>query len=241
MQSFIKAFIKAQAEIQNARLDSNNPHFKSQYASLESVLAAVKPSLNKHGIAVLQPIEERDGKQFIHTMLIHESGEKIEGFSPIITEKNTAQAFGSGVSYSRRYALVAMLAIGADDDDGNEASAPVQRPAQPQPQAVKQADKPKPTGKMESAGDYRLSFGKEKGRSLSELGAIEVSKKLAWLKEKADAKFKESQGAREFMFWADAFLRKNPVDALDAALEGNRPQDNDLAPPPEFLDEPWPD
>jgi len=50
MTNLMQAFIKAQKEIHNARLDSSNPHFKSKYASLEAVLDAVKPTLNKYAI-----------------------------------------------------------------------------------------------------------------------------------------------------------------------------------------------
>ncbi len=65
--NFAKAFIKAQAEMVNASKDSTNPHFKSKYADLTAVRDACVPFLNKHGIAVLQPVVQLENKQYIKT------------------------------------------------------------------------------------------------------------------------------------------------------------------------------
>ena len=227
MTKFMQSFIKAQSEIHNARLDSNNPHFKSKYASLEAVLDAVKPTLNKYGMAVTQPLVEENGKLFVLTKVIHESGEFIESKTPVMFEKQTAQSMGSGISYARRYSLAALVCIGADDDDGNEATANYHRPD-------KKPDMPNVGNKvvnsavnLKSAGEYKLKFGKSKGKALSEMGAIEVSNMMKFVKEKADQKFRDSEMAKEFMFWAEQYL-KNNLDPLDAALNSK----------PESMDEP---
>lgn len=122
--SFAKAFIKAQSEMVKAIKDSNNPHFKSKYADLTSVRDACVPFLNNNGIAVLQPIIQLDNKQYIKTVLLHESGEEYSCLTEIIYSQNTAQAHGSGITYARRYGLQSLVCIGADDDDGNAADKP---------------------------------------------------------------------------------------------------------------------
>jgi len=119
--SFAKAFIKAQSEMVKAIKDSNNPHFKSKYADLTSVRDACVPFLNNNGIAVLQPTIQLDNKQYIKTVLLHESGEEYSCLTEIIYSQNTAQAHGSGITYARRYGLQSLVCIGADDDDGNAA------------------------------------------------------------------------------------------------------------------------
>jgi len=122
--------VKAQSEMSNAVKDSKNPFFKSSYADINSVREACIPSLNKHGITALQPTVFRDGKSFVQTLLLHESGEYISSLTEIICNKqNDAQSHGSGVSYARRYGLQSMCNLGSSDDDGNEASAPA--PAKP--------------------------------------------------------------------------------------------------------------
>ena len=117
------ALVKAQSEMSNAVKDSKNPFFKSKYADLNSVREACIPALNKHGITVLQPTVYEDGKPFVQTLLLHESGEYISSLTEIISDKiNNAQSHGSGVTYARRYGLQSMCNIGSEDDDGNAAS-----------------------------------------------------------------------------------------------------------------------
>lgn len=123
MKSIAAALVKAQMEMGNAKKEAENPFFKKKYADLNSIREACIPALNKHGIAVLQPIVHVDGKNFVKTLLLHDSGEMIEGLTEIIYAKpNDAQAQGSGISYARRYGLQSLCNVGAEDDDGNHAS-----------------------------------------------------------------------------------------------------------------------
>jgi hypothetical protein len=64
-----------------------------------------------------------DGSEYINTVLMHESGESIESHTKIICKsQNDPQAYGSGVTYARRYGLQSFMSIGADDDDGQKAT-----------------------------------------------------------------------------------------------------------------------
>lgn len=123
MKHISKALLEAQKEMGNALKESKNPFFKSSYADLNSIREACMPSLNKHGIVVLQPTAFIDGKNFIKTILLHESGESIESLTEIVYSKqNDAQSQGSGITYARRYGLQSFVNVGAEDDDGNKAS-----------------------------------------------------------------------------------------------------------------------
>jgi len=123
MKQITAALLKAQREMQNAKKDANNPFFKSKYADLNSVREACMPLLNENGIIVLQPMVTVDGNEYVKTVLLHESGESIESFTKILCKsQNDPQAYGSGVTYARRYGLQSLLSIGADDDDGNAAA-----------------------------------------------------------------------------------------------------------------------
>ena len=114
------ALVKAQKEMLIAVKDSKNPFFKSNYADLNSIREACLPALNKYGIVLLQPIVHIDGKNFVKTLLLHESGESIEGLTEIVYSKaNDAQAQGSGITYARRYGMQSLCNVAADDDDGN--------------------------------------------------------------------------------------------------------------------------
>lgn len=127
MKEIATALVKAQKEMQTPKKGSVNPFFKNKYADLNDVLEAVVPALNNNGIVLLQPLVYIDGKNFVKTVLMHESGEVFESFAEIFCAKqNDAQSYGSGISYARRYALSSICGIGSEDDDGQKAVAKVQ-------------------------------------------------------------------------------------------------------------------
>jgi hypothetical protein len=132
-----KALAKAQTQLTNVKVDSQNPHFKSKYASLTAVNETVLPILSANGIAVLQGVSSPDVKCVgVSTTFIHgESGEwwTEELFLP--PTKVDPQGFGSAITYGRRYLLMAMAGVATDDDDANEASKP-QPQRQPHPPVI---------------------------------------------------------------------------------------------------------
>jgi len=119
------ALLKAQGAMGTAIKDAKNPFFKSKYADLNSIREACMPSLQTNGITLLQPTITIDGKNYVETILIHESGEWMSCETEILFgKKDDAQAQGSGITYARRYGMQSFLNVGADDDDGNTASQP---------------------------------------------------------------------------------------------------------------------
>jgi|SRR5271165_1661854 len=116
------ALLAAQKDMGTASKDAKNPYFKSSYANLNSVNEAAIPVLNKHGISVSQPPVTIDGKPFIETILMHESGEFIGSYTEVVCAKqNDPQSYGSALSYARRYGLSATVALSTEDDDGEAA------------------------------------------------------------------------------------------------------------------------
>ena len=117
------AMAKAFAAIEGATKDTNNPFFKTKYADLGSVVAAIKPALVANDLWFRQASHERDGGVCIETIVGHASGEEISFgnlFVPAI--KNDPQAFGSAMTYARRYSLQSAFGVCPEDDDGNAAS-----------------------------------------------------------------------------------------------------------------------
>ncbi len=117
-----QALAKAQGAIGDALKDKTNPHFKSSYADLASVRAAIQKPMSENGLAYIQLLSTSEDGLDVKTMLIHgESGEFIGDSLTIPLGQRTAQAVGSAASYGRRYGLMAIVGIAADDDDGNAA------------------------------------------------------------------------------------------------------------------------
>lgn len=106
--------------------DSKNPFFKSSYLSLNGLIDAVEPLLNKHGLLLLQPI--KDGKVCTEIIDI-ETGEKVTSEIELGAQTDP-QKKGSEITYYRRYTLQSLLGLQAEDDDANSVS----QPNKPQPQ-----------------------------------------------------------------------------------------------------------
>jgi hypothetical protein len=130
------ALTKAQGELRAIQKDSKNPHFKNSYASLDAILETVRPTLAKHGLALVQgataPSYDEAGRVtaiVVETMLVHASGEHLTNGCVIPIAKVDPQGAGGAMTYGRRYGVSALLALATDeDDDGNVASA---RPVAP--------------------------------------------------------------------------------------------------------------
>lgn len=119
-QKLFEALCKAQSELKPAALDMVNPHYKSKYASLSSVMEAIKTPLAKNGLSFIQCVENEGEAYYLKTILAHASGEKIESRVQLILGRRDMQGLGSSITYARRYSLSAMLGVvDTDDDDGN--------------------------------------------------------------------------------------------------------------------------
>jgi hypothetical protein len=126
------ALAKAQGEMGAAAKDASNPHFRSKYADLSSIMDACREPLSKHGLAVTQlPGRGEDGSVQLTTILMHESGEHLGSTISSRPAQENPQVVGSILTYLRRYALASVVGVVSDDDDGEAASAPArqQKPA----------------------------------------------------------------------------------------------------------------
>ena len=119
------ALSKAQGMIDDASKESKNDHFKSRYADLASVRAAIREPLAVNDLAIVQGPRraEGGGGVEVETLILHKSGEWISETVFIPVSKWDAHGVGSGITYGRRYGLMALLCIASDDDDGNAAAA----------------------------------------------------------------------------------------------------------------------
>ncbi len=115
------ALAKAQGEIEAAKKDSLNPHFRSKYADLASVRDAIQAALSKHGIAYVQFPEGGPDTVTITTVLAC-GDEWMRASYEMRPAKADPQGMGSAITYARRYALAAAVGVAPEDDDGNAAS-----------------------------------------------------------------------------------------------------------------------
>lgn len=119
-----------------------------RYPTLAAVLDTVKPLLTENNILVLQPTRV-EGSAVTVTTLLMVDDEFIESSLTLTAAAGTPQSVGSAITYARRYGMLSLLCLAAEDDDGLAAGAapkPAATPAAPtKPAAPRKAADPKPT------------------------------------------------------------------------------------------------
>jgi hypothetical protein len=129
-QTLAEALAAAQLEITDPAKDAVNPHFRSRYADLATVLKTVRPVLARHGLALSQTTQIDEQGRLLLVTRLHWRDEELVGYYPIQPVKADPQGYGSALTYARRYTIQAIVGVAADDDDdGNAASAAPSKPA----------------------------------------------------------------------------------------------------------------
>jgi len=119
MKHLFKALAAFQQEVKP--IFKGTKGYGYSYADLPTIFDKINPLLKKHGLGFTQLINTHEEANYLNTMVFHvESGELLESntFIPQATLKgmNDYQAFGSGVTYFRRYALSSALGLVTDKD-----------------------------------------------------------------------------------------------------------------------------
>ena len=200
-KTLVQALAQAQSEMDHADLDDTNPQFKSKFASLKSVIDAVKPALNNNGIWFMQKSLPIDNGIAIETVF-YGYGEQIStGPVPVPAQKATPQGYGSAITYAKRYSLAMACGISAaEDDDGN------------------QAEKETP-----SKGDF-----KDLGTSIEGLGdALDENKKSKMSAEDKPVIGDNPPNIEEARIAVDSLIEMirgmcNSVDEAKSMFEGNQ-------------------
>lgn len=115
--SFYRKLANVKDEIGTISKDSTNPFYKSAYFDINQLLSHVEPLLHKNSLICLQPIE--DGCVVTKIIDIN-TGESVTS-TICLGEYTDPQKLGSAITYYRRYGLQSLLALQAEDDDGNKA------------------------------------------------------------------------------------------------------------------------
>lgn len=200
--------IKPITKTERADIKSTKGSFSYTYADLATVLASIMPVLHENGIAVTQTTAIADNGAFVlRTTLWHTGGESfIEGDYLIqCRDMSDPQAVGSAVTYARRYALIAMLCLATEDDDGQRAQQTARPSREDTPTPSKQVTmRPNPpTPQMwtvEVAQALMIENDKERKKMLLRLGNESVS----WGLPSYIMELRDRAGDESFASWLDA-------------------------------------
>lgn len=142
-QAEIKAPKKGRTgKIKGTTKDGKPYEYEYHYADLADVIECRRAGA-KHGLAITQGMEMREGYLALTTVLMHSSGQWKEWECPIPAGLKP-QELGSYLTYMRRYSECGAWGIAAeDDDDGKGAQdAPTTPTRKPEPKAAPAAAPP---------------------------------------------------------------------------------------------------
>jgi len=124
-KDIFSAWFRAKKDLKSTiKPSKTNPHFHSDYITLDSLLKKVDPVCQKHGLGIIQ---FPTGTGLI-TILFHEkSGEHIRSYYELILDKQNSQGVGSALTYAKRQVVQAIFGLSSgeddpEDDDGELAS-----------------------------------------------------------------------------------------------------------------------
>jgi len=130
----IEALCKAQAGFgvvgkdRTANITSTRGSYTYSYATLASVIAAIRPALNAQGIALVQSANIVNGERAVllqvDTRFVHTSGQWLGSVLRLPLADATPQGMGSMLTYLRRYGLSALAGVASEEDDDGQAAQP---------------------------------------------------------------------------------------------------------------------
>ena len=134
-----KALLEFHKTNPHAFEDKKNPHFKNNYASLESVIKTVRTA-SQFGLTFTQEMDFEGDITFVRTVMMHSSGATRVSRTKIVSkDPNDPQKMGSAISYAKRYGLQSIFGLPSDDDDGEIATKVSQPSTDPLIEAIKNA------------------------------------------------------------------------------------------------------
>ncbi len=118
--------IQFHEQVGTIRKTETNPHFRSKFADVNTILKVVMPVLTSVGVVVIQePQMTEAGGSYLVTSLVNADDRADSTTSKIplmLKDKTNPQQLGSALTYARRYALVSMLLLESEDDDAEYAT-----------------------------------------------------------------------------------------------------------------------
>ena len=111
--------LAAQKEMSNPKKDktADAGRYAYNYADLAQVLSIILPALHNNGLGLQQRIEYSEDKPYLVTSVFDES-DKMELSRFQLKVYADMQAHGSALTYARRYELLTVFGLAAEDDDG---------------------------------------------------------------------------------------------------------------------------
>lgn len=179
-----------EVEVKGQTKSGKEYRYTFKYATLDCIIDHVRGSLSENGLWFIQSLAQQDGRYKLVTHLVHASGQYVRSETPLMVDGTGSQAFGSALTYMRRYSLTALLGVASDeDDDGNGADGNDIEKVRDRSQ---QRPNPKKTEPAESPAD----FIEAKLREAAEVGSMDDVAKIWHAQQPAIKRLSDDQMAR---------------------------------------------
>ena len=189
-RAFNAAMVSVQAKLPQVKRDAKNSQTNSHYARLETISAAVDPIIAEHGLSLSFGTETSPIADHYRIVCdVRHGSHKERYFADIPIDalgmkgnatKTATHAFGSTMSYGRRYLklMIFDISLRNDDNDGNRAPRDREPPREP-------SLSPEPRTETRPHNDPRITANQvvQLREVLESVGAPE-REFLAWLKLK---------------------------------------------------------
>ncbi len=181
-QEFNRAFAAAMAEMPIVQRTSKNHHLKRDYASLDDLIRAARPTLSKHGLSLNWEVQV--GEMIKVTAIVrHASGHFISTSDEAARDKsgsmNVLQGGGSTQTYLKRYTGFAILGMASGDEQDDDG-----RGAQPIPKITADAFTALASEIADTGSDEKAVMAFLKVDDLHEIDEVQYGRVMAMLAKK---------------------------------------------------------
>lgn len=162
----------------DTNLKKNRKADVGKYTYQYTDLAQIHEFLAENNMSYYQYIDRIDNDDYIMTVKIIDGKEQqaLRGCrvvdATLIGVNNPAQQQGSALTYARRYSLLMAFGLATEDDDAQSLTKPQEE-----------------ISTVEQAENFKLTFGKYKGKTLLEIMDIDIPY-IDWLQQNGDDRIK---------------------------------------------------
>lgn len=226
MKALLGALFQASKELTSIHKDSTGQY--GAYATLETIISNVKPTLEKHDLLITQTISNNGEKNTLTTSLYHvPTGECIHSNFLLIAEKPGPQGQGAAITYARRYGILAILGI-ATEDDPDAAKQATNGNIRDDFHRAKAASQRPPVRPASSAAnsiyDWVIPFGKFKNQRIGDVKREELISYANWVDNDAKKSGKPiSRDAEQLISIAAELMNEAMSDVSGFAPNSNIP------------------
>lgn len=121
IDDLVGALSEAQGLYPRITFNRKDSYFEEEYVDFDTIMAAVRPVLSKHGLAVVQQQRiHENGMTLLHTILTHNTGQWMESRARILPLKEGAKIYASELNFQKSQALQALLGVTVTNDSADD-------------------------------------------------------------------------------------------------------------------------